>query len=461
MGKAIQKGSIDEAMHFLESLHFSGIKLGLDTTRKMLELVGNPELKLRFIHVAGTNGKGSVCSMLSSALVRANFKVGLFTSPHLVLVRERLRINGRAIGEEEFAEIVFTIRDKTHSLFSSYNVQKPTYFEFITVMGILYFYHEKVDIAVMEVGMGGRLDSTNVIVPILSVITNIDYDHTKPLGSDYSKIAYEKSGIIKPHVPVICGDKKDEVRRVIIKQCELCKSSFYLIGTDFKSIGYRISNLNGRVYQENKITWRHENKLINTNLLGKHQLQNTAIVYAALKVLTNLGISIDLGKSISGIEESNWPARLQVMPNNVILDVAHNQDAIIQLVDSIKEIYQDKKWNLIFAVLRDKNWEKMLDMILSITRNIYLVDLKHHRAESSEKIGRYITAKHCKIPFEIGGDVVEVRNRKLHLKNDTLVTGSLFLVGEVIEQCYPQLYGEILDINTSATMDQLQIASIN
>ena len=251
----IEAQCYEDALSLLEGFYYTGVKLGLENTLRMLELVDSPHDKLKFIHVAGTNGKGSVCAMLASALYRSGYRTGLFTSPHLVSIRERFRINGKPIDETEFAKLVFSLYDRTKILFDDPERQQPTFFEFITVLAFLYFRKNCVDVVVVEVGLGGRLDSTNVISPSLSVITTIDIEHTLSLGTSLEEIAVEKGGIIKNGVPVICGDGKVEVQRVITEIATRKNARLYLMNTDFDSVSYRLKRTRSSFLQENIVSW--------------------------------------------------------------------------------------------------------------------------------------------------------------------------------------------------------------
>ena len=280
-----RNSQFEQAVSFLESLYYRGIKLGLQNTYRMLECVGNPHQQLKFIHVGGTNGKGSVCSMLASALSHSGFKTGLYTSPHLISIRERFRINGKSISEDEFAESVFLLQKKIPHLLDRAGNRGPTFFEFITVLAMMYFKKKNVDLAIIEVGMGGRLDSTNVITPVLSIITEIDYDHTKPLGKNIRDIATEKAGIIKTGVPIVCGDRKREVREIIWSCAESRGTEAYLIGREFDTTNYCCKQKGNTFIQDNQIRWMNEEIRIVTPLLGKHQCQNASVAYSSLMIL--------------------------------------------------------------------------------------------------------------------------------------------------------------------------------
>ena len=422
----------DSALSFLEGLYFGGIKLGLDTSYRMLRCVNEPHQQLRFVHVGGTNGKGSVCSMLASALTNSGLKTGLYTSPHLVSICERFQINGKPIPETEFAELVFLLRERMKSLFGDFSDLHPTFFEFTTVLAFLYFQREQVDIAVLEVGMGGRLDCTNVVTPLLSIITNVDYDHTKFLGTQLKEIAKEKAGIIKAGVPVICGDWKKEVKEVMSSCAASRNAELYSIGEDFDGLDYQFEKRNIPLTQANQIRWKENKATVATQLLGKHQCQNAAIVYSALMLLQRMDVRFSLHRALKGIEACVWPGRFQILPDNIVVDAAHNVGAINQLVATLSQLYVGAKWSVLFGVLRDKNWQDMLKSLVAIGRHFYLIEVKSPRAESPARICDYIVKHFNKSVAVTIVDNVETGLAQLKSTNKGLVVGSSYLVGEVL-----------------------------
>ena len=434
------------ALSYLEGLYYQGIKLGLRNTYRMLACVNNPHRELRCIHVGGTNGKGSVSSMLATALAYSRLTVGLYTSPHLISIRERLRINGKAISENDFADLVFHLRERIEGLFDEETDRGPTFFEFITVLALLYFKRKDVDLAVIEVGMGGRLDSTNVITPILSVITQVDYDHTKPLGNDLKTIASEKAGIIKQGIPVVCGDPKHEVRGVIDSHA-VCKAArVYMIEREFDTIEYNYQNRKTGVVQHNLVRWQNRDINIATSLLGRHQSQNTSIVFAALMVLQEFGLEFSIQKAMEGIENTTWPGRLQILPGGIIVDVAHNLNAVTNTINTVLQLYPGTKWNIMFGVMRDKDWPAMLKKLLVVAKKVYLVEAANRRSESSRCINDYISGHIPTLSSEIC-DSVHAALNKLRGEQNGLVVGSSYVAGEVLSIYCDNSNLNVLDIS--------------
>ncbi|MEJ2689944.1 MAG: bifunctional folylpolyglutamate synthase/dihydrofolate synthase [Deltaproteobacteria bacterium] len=319
-----------EAVTFLETLQFFKIKLGLESMGLFLQRLGNPHRGLSYIHIAGTNGKGSVGAALVEVLSRAGFKTGWYTSPHLSSVRERFKINGHYISEEAFARHASSIRQILDG-------RQITYFEFTTALAFLYFAEEKVDVVVLEVGMGGRLDATNVITPLVSVITNVAMDHEAYLGNTLAAIAFEKAGIIKEWVPVVSAVEEEEAIQVIAGVCRERKAPLYLLGRDFSlekgeagSFCYRglsepFGRISGLVF----------------SLLGPHQRKNMALALAAIEILSNVD---ELNSGVQAVlhdamRQVRWPGRVELLSveqpgavlkagvqgrENVLLDGAHN-----------------------------------------------------------------------------------------------------------------------------------------
>ncbi len=431
------KSEYKKALILLEGLYYKGMKLGLKRTRQMLDLVGNPQDGLRCVHVAGTNGKGSVCSFLSAMLQNAGLKTGLYTSPHLVSIRERFRINGDKIEKQEFADLVFSLYDRTRDLFSEDESANPTFFEFITVLAFTFFRQQNVDIAVVEVGMGGRLDSTNVITPAVSVITNIDLDHTKALGNTLSKIAHEKGGIIKRKVPIVCGKCHWRARQAIENIAQKENARTYLSGRDFRPGEIMIEYVDGEYIQRNRITYGKKSMVLSSRLLGRHQGENLATAYATLKVLNDTGIEFPFDRAVAGSRNASWPTRFQILPDGLVLDAAHNPGALKELAYNVNLVFPNKKWNILFAVLKDKEWRKMLKIILPLSKSVYLTEIDSPRAESALRIEEYIRKNQPAIPVKVFADVRSAWE-KLKSDGDGLIFGSIYMAGEVFSYYYSE-----------------------
>jgi len=342
----------NQAIQYLYNLTSLGWKLGLNKVRSLLQELNNPHEKFYSIHVAGTNGKGSTSAMLESILRSAGYKTGLFTSPHLVYIGERIRCNGKPISQSELTEYI----ERLQPLIRKY---KCTFFEAITVIGFVYFADQKVDIAVIEVGLGGRLDATNVITPLISMITNIDIDHTKQLGSDRESIAFEKAGIIKPgtvcltncHYPTIAAffDRICRQRGAEhIQVDQLLKVENIKWGEEITRLDMAI---NGTIFPRLKL-----------GLIGEHQIQNAALAVTAANVLNSRFLPIKTRAIYRGLQHVQWAGRLQKISTNprVVIDVGHNPHGISHIKKSLRTIFKYDRLILLFGVCKDKNYAEMV-----------------------------------------------------------------------------------------------------
>ena len=392
--------SYTEAIRWLYSTQASGVKLGLENVRLLLEALGNPQQQLTCIHIAGTNGKGSVSAMLDSVARAAGLRTGLYTSPHLVRFNERIQVSGQPITDDGVLDGLNVIRE---AIARSGCI--PTFFELTTALGFLHFSTQRVDLAIMETGLGGRLDATNLITPLVSVLTSIDLDHQKILGDSRAKIAREKAGIIKPGVPVVSIAQTADVREVIDEVA---------------------ASLNSRVtYITEPIAD------LQIGLAGSHQRLNAAVVRDALAV-AQLGISPDALKT--GLKSVFWPGRFQTLGDRVTIDGAHNLAASERLVQTWRECYPGSSPTIVFGGLRDKELDKMLSALAPIAARFFLVPLNNPRGENPASI---------RLPAGISSTVFpgvqEAVEAAYKLAEPILVTGSLFLVGEVLSWMQPQL----------------------
>lgn len=386
-----------------------GTRLGLKNIRLILKKIGNPHQNLKVIHVAGTNGKGSVCAITSSILQNAGYKVGMYTSPHLKDFRERFRINNKQISEKDVVKYYQKVKK---------HVTTQTFFEVITAMAFLYFKDKRVDYLVLEVGLGGRLDATNVITALISIITNIGIEHTDFLGKSIQQIAREKAGIIKPRVPIITGAKKTALQ-TIRKNAKQKKSPLYL-NKKFKKTNGRF-NINS--YKNLKL-----------NLKGNFQLTNASIAVTALEILQKYhNIKIKKTHIKQGLNSVKWAGRFEFINHNILVDCAHNPAALKVLIEEVKELNDYKKIITIIGILNDKNIKKMVKLIEQFTDKVILVQPKTARAEKPIKILK------C---FKDKSNVNIIRDTKKALqyakinsskKDLILVTGSCYVVGEVIK----------------------------
>jgi len=421
----------EEAMTFVENLCHTGIKLGLGNTRRLLEKLGDPHRQLRVIHVAGTNGKGSVCTMLTAALKETGLRTGLYTSPHLVSIRERFCIDGAAIPEAEWCDLVFDIHERTADLFSEDREQSPTFFEYLTVLALEYFARRRVDVAVIEVGMGGRLDSTNVVHPLVSIVTGIDLDHTKHLGRTLADIAGEKAGIIKSQVPVVSGERKPEAAARIAEIAAERDALVFQIGREFDVHGYQIDTIRRHPRQRNRVSWRGRETTIESQLAGRHQSVNVAIAYAALSFLCEQGMAINTGAIAAGVAKARWPARLQFLSDRLILDVAHNPSGLEALIDSLEALFPGRQWDVMFSIVSDKPSAAMLRLLRPICRSLILPVVNNERAASPESLR--LLAEHELPDLSVHVcESVAAGIAQLKRSADGLIAGSLYMAGEVL-----------------------------
>lgn len=336
----------DEALEYIHGISWTFCKPGLERIEALCDALGHPERKLRFIHVAGTNGKGSFCSMLESVLRHAGYKTGLYTSPYIKCFNERMKVCGENIDNNILADITSRVRPIADSL-----KDKPTEFELITAIAFQYFLESGCEVVVLEAGMGGRLDSTNVIRnPLLSVITGIALDHTAYLGDTVEKIAYEKAGIIKDGAPLLVGGECESAISVIKEEAEKLGSSVTKV--DYSALNVNNASLNGINFDYKA------RKSLDISLLGLYQPRNAAAVLEAVDILKSRGVVISDTAIRQGLASATWPARFETISKEplVIFDGAHNPEGIVAAVDSVRHYFGDKKILVLTGVLRDKDY---------------------------------------------------------------------------------------------------------
>lgn len=364
----------EEALEYIHGVSWTFCKPGLERISELCERLGNPEKKLKFIHVAGTNGKGSFCSMLSSVLTAAGYKTGLYTSPYIVEFNERMRIDGKNIENDVLAEITERVRPIADSM-----TDKPTEFELITAIAFLYFAESGCDAVVLEAGMGGRLDSTNVIrAPYLSVITGIALDHVDYLGDTVEKIAAEKAGIIKDKAPVLYGGL-DESAGAVIRETALERGSeFY--GMDYSDIKSLTSTLDGTDFDYRSHTGMH------ISLLGLYQPRNAVLVLRAVDILREGGLKIPEDAVKAGLMAARWPARFEIISHDplIIFDGAHNPQGIESAVESIKHYFGEEKVLVLTGVLRDKDHKYIAAKLSEVAQRAFTITPENPRALAGE-----------------------------------------------------------------------------
>ncbi|HMK48898.1 MAG TPA: folylpolyglutamate synthase/dihydrofolate synthase family protein, partial [Thermodesulfovibrionales bacterium] len=365
--------SYDETIAYLYSLQKYGIKFGLENIRKLSSALGNPHKSFQTIHVAGTNGKGSTSAIIASILQSSGMRVGLFTSPHLISFTERIRINSEQIPEEVVVRLASEIKD----IASRCEDLQPTFFKVVTAIALLWFQRQKVDTAVMEVGMGGRLDATNIIEPLVSVITDISIDHKDFLGSTLGEIAREKAGIIKNGVPVVSSDQGSEAAEVIIKAAKATDSPLYLYGRDF-SASLKDVDESGTIFDYSDGPLQLKDLFV--PLPGEHQTKNSSIaIKAATIFLDSIGVHSqstlrDLIRN--GLESTKWPGRAELIRGNpcFLIDGAHNPAAANALAETIKKVFlkKYKKIIMVLGIMSDKDIQGIMKPLLPLASDIVL-----------------------------------------------------------------------------------------
>lgn len=418
-----------EAMNFIANTSRFGMNFGLSRVEKMLELLGNPQNKIKCIHIAGTNGKGSTTAMITSILKEEGYTVGMYTSPYLEEFEERIQINGVNIPKERLAELVSKIKEVSEQIISL-GFDNPTQFEIITAIMFLYFAEENVDYAVIEVGLGGRLDATNVIDPVLVVITSISYDHMNILGETIEEIAGEKCGIIK-NSPVVTYPQVEEAMKVIEEKCK--EKSVQLIKTLENSIKEVIINKNDNT-QKIKLEVGNELKEYKLALIGKHQVRNAMVALNAIEIFKTLGGRVREESIKAGLENVKWIGRMEKLNKNpmVVIDGAHNIDGIRTLKESIKEYFSYNKLILILGILGDKQVKEMVNTIGSLGENIILTEPHNERAESLDVMESYLKEENKNV-YKIM-NYREAYEKALELANDddlVLICGSLYMIGDM------------------------------
>ena len=395
----------------------------LDRMFALMEELGNPQAKYPIIHVAGTKGKGSVCALCASALRAGGYKVGLYTSPHLLDYCERIQINGEPISHEEMIELVEEVKPAVAK------IPKLTTFEITTAIGLLAFAKHNADAAVIEVGLGGRLDATNIVMPKVSVITSLSYDHMAVLGDTLSKIAGEKAGIIKEGVPVVSASQKEEALEVLERVSREKNCPFALIGKDvtFERVGFSLDGQELRVESQTSSIESH------IPLLGLHQVENAATAYASLKI-SRIEISDEAIQK--GFAQVNWPARFEVVRRDppVIFDCAHNQDSFARLRETLEEHFPGKPVYLIFGASEDKNIPGMFAEMKPKIKGLIITRADHPRALEAEEI--FELARQAGVESEAVSPVESAFGRALELsqKDGSIVlsAGSMFVTAEVM-----------------------------
>jgi dihydrofolate synthase/folylpolyglutamate synthase len=432
-----------EAQTYLDSLQFHKIKLGLDSMRSFLARVGHPEQRLRYVHVAGTNGKGSVSVTLLTLLAHAGYRVGLYTSPHLSSVRERFRINDEFISREKFAELATRIKGVL-------GAEKITYFEFTTALALLWFAESGLDLVILETGLGGRLDATNVVAPLVSVITNVTMDHEAYLGTTVAAVAVEKAGIIKEFVPVVVGVAADEGLDIVRQTCQERSAPLYLYGQDFQAVPG----------EDRFWSWLPVGAIMPGERLdalrcfmrGSYQIVNASLALAVLALLRPHGFLLTPDVIQTGLAAVRWPGRLehicldrqsrktseqgQVTDEKTIcylLDGAHNPAGVESLVLTLRQEYEYKRLIVVWGAMLDKDLGNTLPLIAELAAILVLTRPEGERAATPAQLLANLdaeTQRRCECVAQV--DKALARAEALSEPGDLIViAGSLYLIGAV------------------------------
>jgi dihydrofolate synthase / folylpolyglutamate synthase len=422
-----------DAIRFLYNLRWFGAKLGLDNTFKLAALAGNPQNQLRFIHVAGTNGKGSTCAMLESIYRAAGLKVGLFTSPHLVAFSERIQVDRQLIPEQEVVRLVAEtqrlLQQGWGQMPAAATVKGtegvppdagpatdyPTFFEVVTVMALSYFAGQKCDLVIWETGLGGRLDATNLVTPLAGIITNIQYDHQKWLGETLASIAAEKAGIIKPGIPLITGTEAPEALRVIEQTARNRRAPLTVVSPSETHCSPLES--------------------IQLPLLGQHQRMNAAVALAAVRALAS---QIPVGEDCvrEGLVKVHWPGRLQVVVESsgrkFLLDGAHNVSGAEILAAALRDYFPGAAPALVLGILRDKDWPAMCQILAPVASRILLVPVHSERTAEPHGLAEVCSRFNPAAPVRECASLAEALADTAR-ESFVAVAGSLYLIGEAME----------------------------
>lgn len=412
---------IKEALDYVNGTRWRGAEASLRRIRELMSLLGDPQKKLRFVHIAGTNGKGSCAAMTASVLRACGYRTGLYTSPYLYRFNERMQVNGEMIEDEALCRHISAVRDKAEKM-----DEHPTEFELMTAAAMLYFLEEKCDIVVLEVGLGGRFDATNVVdTPECSIIMNIGLDHTAILGGTVEEIAAEKAGIIKENCPCVLYEQKRSVMDVVAERCRELDAP--LTTADFSAIEPVFDSLEGQAF-------RYKGAMYALPLLGAHQLRNAAVVLETVGVLRARGWRLEDGDVEHGLYATNWPGRFElcVEEPDFIVDGGHNPQCAETVAENLMHYFPDNKRVLLIGVLRDKDYEKMTEILAPCADEFVTVAPDSPRALSAEELAGVLSRFSKPVtPCASVAEAVDTAKELAGEDGMVCASGSLYLVGSV------------------------------
>ncbi len=409
-----------QATAWVFDLQKFGIKFGLSSTLSLLERLGLPYQKGRYLHIAGTNGKGSVASMLSAILTRAGYPAGLFTSPHLVHFQERYRLGDREVTPGRLLALMNDVRQAVD------DAEPPTFFEFAAAMAFLYFLQEGADPIILETGLGGRLDATNIVQPLVSVITNIGLDHQDHLGTGLMAIAGEKAGIIKPGAPLVTCARQKRIVDFFRERCRELGAPMYLGGVDFSARGGPGGKFQ---YRGLHADWRG----LSVSLQGRHQYRNAAVALAVVELLQRRGFKISEAAIREGLQRTRWPGRLEQLPQDarIWLDGAHNPAAALTLAQALKNSRGNGNVVLVMGVMADKDVDGILARLLPLAHTVIFTQPRYFRAADTEDLMRRASAYNIEaLSVPVVAEAIQKAQSLAGPRDRIVITGSLFTVGE-------------------------------
>ncbi len=405
----------------------------LRRVEELLSRIGNPHLKARSVHIAGTNGKGSIAAMIASALTASGYTTGLYTSPHLHTWRERVRVDGELISEAELAILVERLKPEAETVNQKATYGRLTTFELLTALAFAHFAGKKANFQVLEVGMGGRFDATNVVNPEVSIITAISFDHAEVLGNSLAEITAEKAGIIKPGSVVVTSPQPDEAAQVIEEAVKSCGAQLVRVGSDvtWQSLGFDFNQ------QRFRVEGRLGSYELSIPLLGQHQLANAATAVATLEVLVGKGFNISQDGITSGLAQVSWPGRLQILSHHplLVVDGAHNPNSARRLSESLEQYFDFDRAILVIGISDDKDIVGIVLPLAPLFNKVIVTGSRHPRALAPALLAAEF-AKHS-VEAQVARDVPSALSEALALAGDrdlVCVAGSLFVVAEAIEQ---------------------------
>jgi dihydrofolate synthase / folylpolyglutamate synthase len=403
-----------EAVQFLTDLQLFGSNFGLERAFKLAELAGSPQQQLRFIHVAGTNGKGSVCAMLESIYRAHGLRVGLYTSPHLVTFRERIQVNRSLISEADVARLASDVQ----KWLPHFSAERPTFFEAATVMALRYFAEQRCDLVIWETGLGGRLDATNIVTPVASVITNVQFDHEKWLGPTLADIAREKAGIIKPGVPVITAVDDFQALSVLARTAAENRAPLTVVSPE--TLGF-YAHLIGACA-----------------LHGPHQQVNAAVALATVDALRRHW-PVTEEECRTGLGNVSWHGRFQRLQRGrqeIIIDGAHNPDGAAALVGTVRHSFEGEPLTVIAGILEDKNWQAVIDLLASVATELVLVPVNTPRTCQPETLREFVAQRRPELKVRAEPSL-ETALASVQSAPRVIIAGSLYLIGEALERLEP------------------------